>query len=625
MSTLNFDELWELLTTQDESQQIEVKQGSEVGKSCWETISAFANEPGLGGGYLILGIQSPDKSPSKQYELVGVQNSDKIQLDLTNQCNTVFNLALRPQIKPETRDGKTVIIAYIPEASPTEKPVYITKQGLPQGAFRRISSADVKCTDKDLELFYQERQNQSYDTTPVTDASLDDLDPNAINAYRQARAKLNPNAAELTYGDQELLYCLNAITRHPQNPETRCPTVAGLILFGKAIALRRYFPMHRIDYMLLEGTEWVSDTDERYQGVTEIREPLLLAIPRLTALVINDLPKSFSLGESDLQRQETPLIPSKVIREAIVNAVMHRNYRTASPIQIIRYANRLEIHNPGYSLKPTDEIDQPGSFARNEKIAAVLHEIGIAETKGTGGRVMLEAMLEANLTLPRFDSQREKDHFRVTLWTHHLLGEEDAQWLKQFRGFSLSNDEARALVILCQIGHIDNFLYRIANGVDTLTASKKLTKLRDAGLLESNGRGRATHYTLAPQFSLSGELTTPNQDTSTSNQDTSTPNQDSHPSEAVQLKLDLLLQTIPDPIKVKIQALGKRSKPTEIRELILELCKLSPRSSNELVILLKREKKYLLDQYLKPLLKDGLLQYTNPDSPNDPAQRYTVP
>jgi ATP-dependent DNA helicase RecG len=641
---MTFDELWELITIQDESQQIEVKKGSEVGKSCWETISAFANEPGMGGGDLVLGILSPEDedNPSKQYEIVGIKDPDKIQRDLTSQCNTVFNISLRPKIQLETRDGKTVIIAHIPEASPIEKPIYIKSRGLPQGAFRRISSADIRCSDKDLELFYQERQNQSYDTTPITDATIDDLDSNAITAYRTGRAKLNPNASELAYNDHDLLYALNAITRHPKQTQIYCPTVAGLILFGKAAALRRYFPMHRIDYILSAGNEWVIDSNERYQAVTEIREPLLLAIPRLIALIINDLPKAFHLEENSLQRQDIPLIPSKVIREAIPNAVMHRNYRTASPIQIIRYANRLEIHNPGYSLKPVDEIDQPGSLARNETIAAVLHEIGIAETKGTGGKIMLETMLEANLTLPRFDSQREKDHFCLTLWTHHLLGEEDTQWLKQFRGFNLSNEDAKALVLLRQFGYLDNFWYRIANGVDTLTASKKLTKLRDAGLLESNGKGRATHYTLSQQFFLSGDLTdpnldtspendglsgeseVPNLDTSTPNLDTSTPDQESKTSESVQLKLDFPLGTIPDPIKVKIQTIGKRSNPVEIKELILELCKFKPWSSNELATLLNREKKYLLDHYLKPLLEEGLLQYTNPDSPNDPSQRYRV-
>jgi len=683
---LTFDELWELLTTQDESQQIEVKKGSEVGKSCQETISAFSNEPGLGGGYLILGITDPSRSPSGQYEITGVKNPDQIQRHLLDICNDeTFNHRLRPNINLETVGGKTVVIAYIPEAPLNQKPIYITKDKLPKGAYRRIGSADAKCNEDDLQRFYEERQNQSYDTTPITDAILDDLDPQAIKAYRQLREKVNPTAPELDYEDQDLLYCLNAITRHPNNPKTYCPTFAGLILFGKAIALRRYFPMHRIDYILIQGTEWISNPDERYQAL-EIREPLLLAIPRLSTLVINDLPKTFHLEENSLQRQDIPLIPSKVIREAIVNAVMHRNYRTSNPIQIIRYANRLELHNPGYSLKPIDEIDKPGSFTRNTKIAAVLHELNIAETKGTGGKTMLEMMLEANLTLPRFDSQREKDHFCLTLWTHHLLGEEETQWLKQFREFNLSNDEARALAVLHQIGQIDNFTYRVANDVDTLTASKKLTRLRGLGLLESNGKGRATYYTLKPEFylkdqsevdrsnldsstveteSLSGQLHNSNLDSSTpeaeslsrqlptsnldsstpeaeslsrqlpnSNLDSSTPEEDSlsgqsktsylesKTPEFEQLTLELFPPVKKESLEERLAKIGKRTQPEEIKALIIGLCELQSRSSSELASLLKRKRNYLLDDYLKPLIDEGLLEYTNPEKPNDPHQTY---
>ena len=647
MTTLTFDEIWELLTTQDESQQLEVKRGSEVGKSCWDTISAFSNEPGVGGGYLLLGVKAPEDSSSGKYEIEGVQATDKVQLDLVSICNTAFNVPLRPQISLETRDSKTVIIAYIPEVTPSEKPIYAVSRGLPKGAFRRIGSADVRCTDQDLELFYQERQNQSYDTIPILDATLDDLDPQAMNVYRQERAKINPNAAELDWNDQDLLYSLKAIARHPKDPDKYCPTIAGLILFGKAIALRRHFPMHRIDYIVSSGNEWVPDPNERYQAVTEFREALLLAIPRIVALVINDLPKAFRLEENEVQRQDIPLIPSKVIREAIPNAVMHRNYRTASPIQIIRYSNRLEIHNPGYSLKPVDEIDKPGSVARNVTIAAVLHDLNIVETKGTGGRIMLETMRDANLTVPKFDSQREKDCFCLTLWTHHLLGEEDVQWLTHFRDYGLSNEDAKALVVLRQVGVIDNFMYRVTNAVDTLTASKKLTKLRDIGLIESNGKGRSTYYTLTTKYFLSGNPTDGNLETSTKpvklpgdltdeNLETSTKpvklpgdltdeNLETSTLNPVQLELGFLSDAISPALQQRIQSLQGRNEPEEVKRLIIELCKLKPRSSDELAKVLDRNRNYLLDKHLKPLLKEGILQYTSPNSPNDPQQRYVVP
>jgi len=666
---LTFDELWEILITEDEGVEIEAKKGSEVSKSCWETISAFANEPGLGGGYLLLGIKSPKESDTNNYEIEGIVDPDKIKTDLASQCREIFNIPIRPQIETANKDGKIVIVAFIPEVQPSSKPIYITKRGLLQGAFRRISSADQKCTDVDMEVFYQERNAQPYDTTPIPDATFDDVDSEAITSYRRERQAINPNASELNYDDQKLLFSLNAITRHPTQKGEYCLTFAGLILFGNAIALRRYFPMHRIDYILVEGKEWVSDPDKRYQS-TEIREPLLLAIPKLITLVLNDLPKAFGLAENEIHRRETPLIPRKVIREAIVNAVMHRNYRERSPVQIIRFSDRLEIRNPGYSLKPTDEFDQPGSKTRNEKIAAVLHEVNFAETKGSGGSVMLEKMLEANLTLPLFVSNRDRDYFHVTLFTHHLLDGNDIEWLTQFKKYGLSNDEAKTLVVLRQVGMINNLIYRVTNNFDTLTASHHLRRLRDSGLLVQQGKGSATYYILNSQFlsteksevdnfnldsstvkeeTLSGQSSTPNLDSSTVKEETlsgqsstpnldsstiktikeetlsgqsSTPNLDSSKLTTEQLSLDLFPPTKKESLQDRLAKIGARTKPQEIKNLILEFCEIQPYSSNELASLLNRNKKYLLDEYLKPLIDDGLLEYTNPENPNDPHQTY---
>ena len=651
---LTFDELWEFLTTEDEGVEIEAKKCSEVGKSCWETISAFSNEPSLGGGYLLLGIKSSEESDTNNYEIEGIIDPDKIQRDLATQCREVFNITIRPQIETATKDGKIVIVAFIPEVQPSEKPVYITKRGLPQGAFRRIASTDQKCTDRDIELFYQERNAQTYDTTIFPDATLDDLDPEAIATYRRERQALNSNASELNFDDQQLLYALNAIARHLTQKGEYCPTIAGLILFGKAIALRRYFPMHRIDYILVEGKEWVSDPDKRYQSL-EIREPLLLAIPKLTTLVLNDLPKAFNLAENGIHRRETPLIPRKVIREAIVNALMHRNYRERSPVQIIRFSDRLEIRNPGYSLKPTDELDQPGSKTRNEKIAAVLHEVGIAETKGSGGKVMLETMLEANLTLPLFVSNRDRDYFHVTLFTHHLLDTEDIEWLKQFKDYGLSNDEAKALVVLRKAGSINNLIYRVTNDVDTLTASQHLRRLRDAGLLEQQGKGSATCYTLASALvdnDLSRELTEPEKSNLGSDfldnglsRELTKPEESNLGSDSLdknqhqehkQLVINIALEELedhsknderqnylvqmPQQLRTKIQQLGRRSNHDQVKTAIIELCSWKSLSSSAIATILDRNQDYLQTQYLTPLLRSGKLKQQKPS--NSPQQAY---
>jgi ATP-dependent DNA helicase RecG len=117
------------------------------------------------------------------------------------------------------------LLPLFPEAQPSEKPVYLLKRGLPKGAFRRIGSTDQKCTDEDIALFYQLRSHRTYDETPLPEASLDDFDPNAIAEYRRARSQVNPNAAELNYTDEDLLYALAATTKHQKEI---CPTLAGI-------------------------------------------------------------------------------------------------------------------------------------------------------------------------------------------------------------------------------------------------------------------------------------------------------------------------------------------------------------------------------------------------------------
>ena len=175
-----------------------------------------------------------------------------------------------------------------------------------------------------------------------------------------------------------------ALAHAVQKGDKVVPTIGGLLLFGSKSALRRTMPMAaRIDYILVEGTEWVKNPLERYISI-EYREALITVISRLHAQIMSDLPTRFQLKTGDLQRSDIPSIPRDVIREALANALMHRDYRVDQAVQIIRYSNRIEFHNPGYSLKPFDELGQSGSLTRNAKIAAVFHDLKFAETKGTG-------------------------------------------------------------------------------------------------------------------------------------------------------------------------------------------------------------------------------------------------
>ncbi|OGB31177.1 MAG: hypothetical protein A3F78_05435 [Burkholderiales bacterium RIFCSPLOWO2_12_FULL_61_40] len=148
-------------------------------------------------------------------------------------------------------------------------------------------------------------------------------------------------------------------------------------------------------------------------------------------------------------------------------------------MQIIRYANRLEIRNPGFSLKSQDHLGEPGSQLRNPKIAAALYDTRLAETKGSGIRVMRESMEQAGLTPPLFESDRGNDQFVARYFFHHFLGAEDIAWLAQFKDLHLSEDEAKALIVVREAGALNNGTYRELTKVDTLTASQALRRLRD--------------------------------------------------------------------------------------------------------------------------------------------------
>ncbi|BAH37221.1 MAG TPA: transcriptional regulator [Gemmatimonas aurantiaca] len=658
-------ELLESLNALDEHEHIEAKRGSDTGRSLLETVCAFSNEPGLGGGSILLGVERDDLSLFPSYSAVGVAQPDKVSAEIATQCRDMFNVPVRVDVSTEQVDGKPVIVVTVPEAPPHDKPIFFKNTGLPKGAFRRVGSTDQRCTDDDVALLYQGREQQSYDSGIVADASLEDISSEAIAEYRRSQSEFNVDAEALRWTDLELLQALGAVRRHAKGEDWK-PTVAGLIVFGTRQALRRCFPMTRVDYIRVPGKEWVPDPEKRFDTV-ELRDPLFKLIRRAQAAVLDDLPQSFGLEEGQLQRTDTPIIPQRVIREALVNAVMHRSYRNHGPVQIIRYANRLEIRNPGFSLKSPEHLGEPGSQPRNPKIAAILHETRFAETKGSGIRVMREMMSEAGLTPPVFESDRGRDEFVARYLFHHFLGADDIAWLANFRDLHLTDEDAKALIVVREAGAIDNASYRQLNRVDTLAASQALRRLRDAAVLEQKGRGSATFYvpglrlkgmagnaTAASSFdqgtsassksgasvaslsveslplsvelsALSGEFPSLSGDLPPlSGESRSLANRPDLEQLAAKERRSTLLAPVPGDVAALVGGLGERSRPQQVKTVIKELLTLRAWQIDELSTVLRRNPAYIREQYLQPMVQDGVIQMTHPNEPNHPAQAYRV-
>jgi len=615
-------ELIEKLNLSDECTTIEAKKATNIHRSVLETVCAYANEPGLGGGHILLGVEREENSLFPSYIVCGVENTDKLQLDLSTQCADMFNQPIRPEIVVDHIAGKNVINVFIPELPQAQKPVYFKSDGLPSGAYRRIGSSDQRCTDDDLFVFYN--KEDSLDSSIVKDTSLDDISEEALGLYKSLRAKVNPYAEELQYSDTELLQSLGCIKKENNN---WLLTYAGLLVFGKRPSHRRLLPMVRVDYIRVPGNTWVPDPETRFTTI-DMRGPLIELVQRTFSAIADDLPKGFLLPEGELQANSIGL-PSKVLREAIVNAFIHRTYRENQPIQIIRYGNRLEIKNPGFSLKPEEQLGEPGSRNRNPFIAAIFHETNLAETKGSGIRTMRALMEKAELMPPTFESDHTNNQFTTRLLLHHFLNEEDIKWLALFNDFGLLDTQKRSLIFIREAGAIDNATQRQLNGLDVLRASADLRGLRDKDIILSKGKGRSTYYIANPDFPLWNLKTasTPPSNTSAPPHHLSAPLSNlSAPPDDLSAPVDQsLLESLPEHLKLMVDNLPIRSsEPELIENTIIELCTWKPLKSIELAGILGRSEKYLLRNFITPLREKGKIAYTHPEMANHPQQAYTV-
>ncbi len=636
-------ELFDELNSWDENRRIEAKSASAVGKSMMETVCAFANEPGLRGGYLLLGAKrtglTEDGKPV--YAPENIENTDKIQSDFVAMCNSMFNVRIRPIINVEEYQGKMVIVAKIEELPESQKPAYFAKRGLPEGAFRRIGPSDEKCSEEDMYLFYQSAD--TYDSCIVDDADLDDIDENALNFYRKLRKEVNPDAEELTLDDVDLLRALGAIKKNKQGGYDL--TYTGLLVFGKQMSLRRLVPSFRVDYIRISGNQWLADGDNRFEQTIDMRGPLILMVNKACSAVMDDLPKGFELKKDSMQASTPAILPNKVLREAIVNSYIHRSNRVNQPIQIIRYSNRIEIHNPGYSLKPQDDWGEPGSMLRNPRISEIFHDTNLAETKGTGIGAMRRLMKEAGLMPPTFESNHEANKFTARLLLHHFLSKENMEWLAQYAEFGLVNEQKLALVFVREVGAIDNATYRqLDSSITHARARLEIHKLCNLGFLEKKGQGRNTYYIrtskvvslgerlppqdkrIPPQHGTLGEKIPPQGEKIPPQHGTLgkkiPPQHGTFEIESQLKSRNELLRELPKGLQERVMELGKWASREKVSQLLVDLCAFKPYSYEELALIIQRAAKPMKDKYIKPLRLANKLFYWIPEMINHPQQKY---
>lgn len=356
----------------------------------------------------------------------------------------------------------------------------------------------------DYEIFgyLSAREQPTFDEQPIRGATLDDLDRSAIGAYLDVLRRARPRATFLDQPYEQTLTQLGIAARDTDGLFS--PTLAGLLVFGS-------YPQQFEGQLVITFLQYYGTTEEekapsgaRFLDNRKFEGTIPQLVEDAITHVLGSIRKS-SLIEG-LFRRDVPEYPAEAIREAVVNAVAHRDYShyvRGSYIQIRLFADRLELQSPGGLFgNVTEETLDEEQSTRNRGLMRLLEDLQLVENRGSGIRAMIGAMRHANLEPPRFQDRRSS--FWVTFRNHTLLSPDTISWLNQFADRPLNDEQRVALAHLRVRDQITNRDFRHLNHVDAATATRDLRGLVQAGLIEQHATGRWAYYTLAVPAHLDG-------------------------------------------------------------------------------------------------------------------------
>jgi ATP-dependent DNA helicase RecG len=437
--------------------------------------------------------------------VVGVGNLQKAQTDVADWARTLMEPPVHVEFTVDEIDGLPVMAIEVRETPNAQKPCYDKNKGLRGngGAFLRAGGTDRAMTDYEFFGYLSSRGQPRNDEETVHEASLNDLDEGLLTRYLEQIRTSRPGASYLDGPRDEVLPRLHVCAR---DGETLRPTLAGLLMFGKYP--QEFFPQLRITFVQLYGTTEDEPTPggARFLDNRSFEGPILSMAPAAEDYVMAAMRKS-SLIEGPLRR-DIPEYPLVALREAIANAIAHRDYSAyvhGNTIDVKMFADRLEVRSPGglFGNVTLENIEEEHS-TRNARLMRMMEDLHIVENRGSGIKAMLRTLREANLEPPSFDDRRAS--FLVTFRNHTLMNPEAIRWLNQFAALSLTDRQRVALVYLRQHDRITNADYRRLNRVESIVANRELRGLVEAGLAEQDGVGRWTTYRLKVAKDLPEQL-----------------------------------------------------------------------------------------------------------------------
>ena len=459
ISEIKIEQLQELIDSQ-EGENLEFKTAgtSYPFEKLVKYCVALANE---GGGKIVFGVS--DKRPRN---IVGSQaflQPERTRAGLIEKLhiNIDFGLVNHPQ-------GRVLIFDIPPH--PIGNPVkyngiYWQRQG---------DSLIAMSEHRLREIFAQAGHDFSADICPA--ATMDDLDKEAIEAYRNRWIKKSGNQGLVNLTPEQLLHDSEALVDGGI-------TYAALVLFGSCKALGRHLAQAEVvfEYRSSEASGPAQQRKEFRQGFFSYYDDLWELI---------NLRNDIQHYQSGLFVLDVPTFSERVVREAVLNAVSHRDYQLGGSVFIRQYPQCLQIESPGgFPLGVNEDNILDRQLPRNRRIADIFAKCGLVERSGQGMNLMFELSIQESKQTPDFTNT---DKYQVSLTLNgEVQDPRFLQFLEKIGRETLELFSTADFLLLDYIHREQSIPERLLHRIPTLV---------EKGVVERFGRGRGVTYVLSQRY-----------------------------------------------------------------------------------------------------------------------------
>lgn len=453
------DELIELIS-KGENENLEFKESLRLEEEIGQTVIAFSNSS---GGLILIGVSEAGK-------LVGIDIGKNTLEELANYIKRNTDPGIFPSMKVMDIEGKRIIVIKVKESS--DKPVFFKNH-----AYKRVGKTNQKIPSSERRKLAKERGEKVYwDESVYEDAKLEHIHEEKIHWFlKEAKKQRGLNLAE-DVSIEEVLMKLKLV----RNGKL---TNAGLLLFYN----EPIFLQAEVKCIRFSGNESVKP----YIDFQTISGNVFDLIDRAEDFVLRNIRKSIWLVPGKVQREERYEYPPDAVREAIVNAIAHRDYESPSKVQVRVFDDYIEIWNPGrlpagWTIERLKQKHE--SIPKNPLLFKQLFWVKYVEDVGGGTTDMIKACKEWGLPEPEFEDTGTAIvvTIRKTILNPRMLEE-----------LGLNKRQINAIDFIKKNDRITTKEYCSLVKVARDTANRDLNGLLKKGIIIRNGSGPQIYYVLS--------------------------------------------------------------------------------------------------------------------------------